>query len=130
MLIVEQVLKVLKDNAPQTTSQLVARIPELVGQENGTEILRLLLRLDRRVESIDTDRWIMTAQAQDVEDQIVEAILAYFVSTGKRGEMIGVLVDNVRQASGHPPDRVHQIVLARFQHNAGKMVLNQMKEFE
>ena len=128
MLIVEQALERLSRQAPQTTAQLAAQIPEIAGQEHGVESLRLLLRLYRGVEPIDGDRWLPAAQAGGAETQIVSSVQGYFTDTGKRGEMIGSLVDHVCQATGHPADRARQVILTRFRNNAGVMILNQLKE--
>lgn len=128
MLIVEQALERLSRQAPQTTGQLAAQIPEIAGQEHGVESLRLLLRLYRGVEPIDDDRWLPAAQAGGAEAQIVSAVQSYFTSTGKRGEMIGALVDHVHQVTGHPVDRARQAILARFRSNAEVFILNQLKE--
>jgi len=128
MLIVEQVLKSLSTDAPRTTTQLAAQIPELAGQDHGVEALRLLLRLYRRVEPLNGDRWVPTAQARGAEAQIVAAVQAYFADTSKRGEMIGTLTDHVCQVTGHPHDRVRRVILARFRNNARVLILNQLEE--
>jgi len=47
-LITDQAVTLLSNGQAMTSYELVAHLPDLAGQPNASEVLRLLLRLDRR----------------------------------------------------------------------------------
>lgn len=124
-MILDQVLQLLLGGKALTTPELVAHIPELAGQPQGEEVLRLLLRLDKRF-TLHDGRWLLRAGVSDARQQIRQAVQAYF-QTHPRGELLKHLVPAVAAQTGRSPDEIEKVILQSYRH-VGGMILNNPKE--
>ncbi|HBY97767.1 MAG TPA: hypothetical protein DEP84_28135 [Chloroflexi bacterium] len=128
MSVTEDILRILSVGQARSTSDILARLPALASLAEGEDVLRLLLRLNRRVSPLPDDRWVLAASDQTPEQRIVAATLAYFRSQGRPGEHIGSLAKAMAAETGYPEVQVRSVILARFRDNAGIMIFNQLKE--
>jgi hypothetical protein len=124
-MILDQALQLLVGGQALTIPELVAHIPELVGQPHGEEVLRLLLRLDKRFYLHD-DRWLLREGVSDPRQHIRKAIKAYF-QTHPRGELLKHLIPAVAVQTGQPPAEIEKVILQSYRH-VGSMILNIPKE--
>ncbi len=126
-MILEQVQQLLAGGQALTLSEIVERVPALHDRPEASEILRLLLRLDRRFVVID-DRWCTGQESAQDEARIVKAALAYFDAKAQRGELLPHLVAAISRATGEDRQRVQDVLLKTFQSaQGGRMVLNRRK---
>jgi hypothetical protein len=124
-MILDQALQLLMGGQALTTPELVAHIPELADQPQGEEVLRLLLRLDKRFYLHD-DRWLLRAGVSDPRQHIRQAVQTYF-QTHPRGELLKHLVPAVAAQTGQPPDEIEKVILQTYR-RIGGMILNLPKE--
>ncbi len=124
-MILDQALQLLMGGKGMTTSELLAHIPELAGQLHGEEVLRLLLRLDKRF-TLHDGRWLLRAGVSDPRQQIRQAVQDYF-QTHPRGELLKHLVPAVATQTGIPPTEIEKVILQTYRH-VGEMILNIPKE--
>ena len=101
-MILEQVLLLLSAGKRLTIAQIASRIPELSGQENANEILRLLLRLDQRFDH-DGDLWYSIYKETDPRSRVVDATLRYFKEHKPHGELLDHLMIAISESTGHTP---------------------------
>ena len=125
-MILDQVQQVLSSGKQMAIPEIAGRVPELAGREEGPEILRLLLRLDRRFER-SGDRWYAIS-TDDAAGRIVDAARAYFRTHGSRGQLLVHLSRAVAEQTGQDIEHVRATILDRFvSTQGGKLILNQEK---
>jgi len=127
IIISDRILHQLANGEMQTLPELLATIPELAAEPNGGEVLRLLLRVDRRVRPLPDGRWTLAAAAQTPELRIVTSAQAYFNRMPGSGAMLNTVVDHVVRETNYNPARVRAVITNRFVNNS-KTVLNKLKE--
>jgi len=108
-------------------SQLLSTLPELAADLDGAEVLRLLLRLDRRVRPLPENRWTLVSTVQTPEQRIVAAALVYLGNIPGGGALVASVVNHVAGETGYDEPTVRSIILHRFVNN-GKVVRNKLKE--
>jgi hypothetical protein len=127
-LILEQVIQILEKGKRLTLSEISERVPDLAEHENAVDILRLLLRLDKRFEQ-DGDLWYYTDNTFDPVSRILDEVAKYFKNSNKKGELLEHLAQRVSQSIGEDIYLVKDIIPAHYKNlQDGKMILNQRKE--
>ena len=127
-MILEQVTQILAGGKGKTLQQIANRVPNLEGQENAEEILRLLLRLDKRFDQ-DGEKWYYVDQSPDPRLRILDATTKYFLDTKKKGELLEHLASRVSQSIGEDIHLVKEVITVNYKSlQNGKMILNQRKE--
>jgi hypothetical protein len=126
-MITDHILYQLANGDMQTLPELLTAVPELAAEPNGVEVLRLLLRLDRRVRLLPDGRWTLTAAAPTPETRIVTSAQTFLDRIPTGGAMLSSLVDHVVKETNYDPARVRAVIMNRFVNN-GKLVRNKLKE--
>lgn len=124
-MILDQALQLLRGGNALTTPELLAHIPELAGQPHGEDVLRLLLRLDKRFYQQD-GRWFLRADVSDSCQQIRQAVQIYF-PTHPRGELLKHLVPAIAAQTGQSSEEIEKVILQTYRY-VGGMILNIPKE--
>lgn len=124
-MITDQVVTLLTNGKSMTVDQITAHIPELVGQPYGVDILRLLMRLDRRFLQHEKN-WLLRDGVSDPNMQIVQSARTYF-QTHPKGELLKHLIPALAKQTGQSELIIERIILQNYRH-VGGMVLNQPKE--
>jgi methyl coenzyme M reductase beta subunit len=127
MTIINRVLHQLASGEAKTVSQLLTTLPELTAEPRGAEVLRLLLRLDRRVRPLDSGRWTLAAAVQTPEDRIVASAQAYLNSIPGGGALVSSVVAHIVDETDYDQHMVRSVILRRFVNNR-KVVRNRLKE--
>jgi hypothetical protein len=127
MTIIHRVLHQLANGEAKSLDQLLTTLPELAVEPNGVEVLRLLLRLDRRVRPLDGGRWALAAAPQTPEGRILASAQAYLSSMPGGGALLNSVVGRVVAETDYDPAMVRSIISRRFVNN-GTVVRNQLKE--
>lgn len=126
-MVIEQVQQVLSGGKQLTADEIAGQIPILAEREEGVDILKFLLRLDRRFEN-DGPKWFCTVASDDTDTRIVKAVNDYFKDTGKPGELIQHLTPYIMNKTGVDKGKINETVDRFFiTVNEGKMVLNRKK---
>jgi len=127
-LILEQVIQILDKGKHLTLPEISERVPDLGEHENGVEILRLLLRMDKRFEQ-DSDLWYYSDDNPDPVPKILDEAANYFKDTEKKGELLEHLTLHVSQSISEDIHLVREVIPAYYKSlQNGKMILNQRKE--
>jgi hypothetical protein len=126
MTIYDCVLHQLAAGEVRTLSQLLAELPELAADPHGADVLRLLLRLNRRLRPLSDGRWTLTAP-QTPEQRIVASAQAYLNQIPAGGALFDSVVTHVVDETGYDQAAVRGTILRRFV-SRGKVVRNQLKE--
>lgn len=121
MPIINQVMNQLVSGEARTTEQLVAMLPELAADPHGTDILRLLLRLDRHLRLQSDGRWTLAKAMQTPEQRIVASAQAYLIQIPRGGALLDSVVAHVVKETGYNPAIVRQKIAQNFD-AAGKVV--------
>lgn len=108
-----------------TVDQITAHIPELVGQPYGADLLRLLMRLDRRFLQHEKN-WLLRDGVNDPSLQILQSTQSYF-QTHPKGELLKHLLPALAIQTSQSESEIEKIILQNYRH-VGGMVLNQPKE--
>ena len=124
-MITDQVVTLLSSGQAMTATDLVSHLPDLAGQSYASDVLRLLLRLDRRFRE-NNGRWILRDGVCDPSQQILQSAQIYF-QTHPRGELFKHLVPAIATQTGQPEPIIEQIIRKHYR-QVGSMVLNQSKE--
>lgn len=124
-MITDQAVTLLSNGQAMTIDELVAHLPDLAGQPNASEVLRLLLRLDRRFRE-NEGRWILRADVSDPAQRIRQAAQVYFQSHS-RGELKKFLISAIAAQTGQPESEIETIISQTYR-QVGPMILNQRKE--
>ena len=124
-MITDQVVALLSDGQAMTTIDLAAHLPNLAGKPYATDVLRLLLRLDRRFRE-SKGKWILRAGVCDPSQQILLSAKKYF-QTHPRGELLKHLLPAIAVETGQSKVIIEQVILKNYR-QVGSMILNQSKE--
>jgi len=108
-----------------TTTDLVAHLPDLAGQPYASDVLRFLLRLDRRFRE-NNGHWLLRAGVSDPAQLIRQAVQTYF-QNHPRGELLKHLVPAIAAQTGQSTSEIERIILQTYR-QVGGMILNQPKE--
>jgi hypothetical protein len=128
-MILEQVQQILSGGKGLAIPEIVERILDLCGREDANEILRLLLRLDRRFEQ-NGELWFCKVKDSNPATRIIAATKEYF-KNGPRAELLVHVVRAVAKATGESNQDVQEVIVDTFQIiQGGKVVLNKMRERE
>ena len=127
MTICERILHRLAKSEGQTLAQILASLPELMADPHGADVLRLLLRLDRRLRSLDDGRWTLVIAPQTSEQRIVASAQAYLNRIPGGGALLDSVVTYVVGETNYDQADVRSVTLRRFVNN-GWAVRNQLKE--
>jgi hypothetical protein len=127
MTIYDGILHQLNEGEAQTLAQILASLPELAAEPHGPDVLRLLLRLDRRLRPLDDGRWTLATTPQTPEQRIVASAKAYLDSLPGGGALLDSVVTRVVSETNYALDTVRSVVLRYFVNN-GRVVRNQLKE--
>ena len=127
MTIYDRVLHQLAAGEVRTLSQLLAALPELAADPHGADVLRLLLRLDRRLRPLDDGRWTLATAPQTPEQRIVASAQAYLNQIPAGGALLDSVVTYVVGETNYDQATVSGTILRRFV-SRGKVVRNQLKE--
>jgi hypothetical protein len=123
--ITDQVVTLLTNGKSMTVDQITAHIPELVGQPYGADLLRLLMRLDRRFFQHEKN-WLLRDGVSDLSKLILQSARSYF-QTHPKGELLKHLLPALALQTGQSESIIEKIILQNYRHIGG-MVLNQPKE--
>lgn len=127
-MILEQVIQLLDNGKRLTLPEISERVPDLGGHENGVEILRLLLRLDKRFEQ-DGEFWYFCDDTIDPVPRILDGVAKYFQDSKKKGELLEHLAPRVSQSIGEDIHLVREVIPSYYKSlQNDKMILNQRKE--
>ncbi len=124
-MITDQVVTILSNGQAYTLAELTGHIPDLAGQPNSADVLRLLLRLDRRFREHE-GRWLLREGISDPSQKIRQALQVYF-QTHPKGELLKHLIPAVATQTGQPTHEIEKVILQTYR-NVGGMILNQPKE--
>ncbi|TRZ50181.1 hypothetical protein D4S03_07180 [bacterium] len=124
-MITDLVVTLLSGGQAMTDTELAAHIPDLAGQLHGADVLRLLLRLDRRFREYE-GRWLLREGVSDPSQQIRQAAQAYF-QVHPKGELLKHLIAAVAVQTGQAPHEIKKVILQTYR-SVGGMILNQPKE--
>lgn len=124
-MITDQVVTLLANGKSMTVDQITAHIPELIGKPYGADVLRLLMRLDRRFLQHEKN-WLLRDGVSDPNIQILQSAQTYFQAHPK-GELLKHLIPALKMQTGQSESLIEKIVLQNYRH-VGSMVLNQTKE--
>jgi hypothetical protein len=127
MTIYNRVLHKLDEGEAQTLAQILASVPELVAGPNGSDVLHLLLRLDRRLRPLNGGRWTLATAPQTPEQRIVASAQAYLNRIPGGGALLDSVVTYVVGETNYDQAAVRSVTLHRFVNN-GRVVRNQLKE--
>ena len=127
MTIYDRVLHQLAAGEVRTLSQLLAELPELAADPHGADVLRLLLRLDRRLRPLGDGRWTLATAPQTPEQRIVASAQAYLNQIPAGGALLDSVVTYVVGETNYDQATVSGTILRRFV-SRGKVVRNQLKE--
>jgi hypothetical protein len=127
-MILDQVIQILADGKHLTIPEITSKVADLEGRENANEILRLLLRLDKRFEK-NGDKWFYADVRPDPVPRILDATAKYFHDTKKKGELLEHLSVYVSQSIGEDIYLVQETITTHYKSlQGGKMILDEMKE--
>jgi hypothetical protein len=124
-MITDQVVTLLSNGKSMTVEQITDHIPELVGQPYGADLLRILMRLDRRFLQHEKN-WLLRDGVIDPSEQILQSVQSYFRAHPK-GELLKHLLPALAIQTGQSEPEIEKIILQNYRH-VGGMVLNQPKE--
>ena len=127
MTIYDCILRRLAKSEGQTPAQILATLPELMDDPHGADVLRLLLRLDRRLRLLDDGCWTLAAAPQTPEQRIVASALTYLNRIPGGGALLDSVVTYVVGETNYDRAAVRSVTLRRFV-NTGQVVRNQLKE--
>ncbi len=127
MTIYHSILNQLDEGEAQTLVQILASLPDLADDPHGADVLRLLLRLDRRLRPLDDGRWTLVATRQTPDQRIVASAKAYLDSLPGGGALLDSVLTRVVSETNYALDTVRSVVLRYFVNN-GRVVRNQLKE--
>ena len=128
MSVYKSVEPLLSDGETRSIDHMVAQLPKLSERAEGAEILRLLLRLNKKYKCMPNGHWVLASSAQTPEQRIVSATQAHFRFQDRPGELIGSLSKAVAAETGFSKSVVKSMILEKFENNQGKMVFNKLKE--
>lgn len=124
-MITDQVVTLLSNGQAMNTTDLAAHLPDLAGQPYASDVLRLLLRLDRRFRE-SKGRWILRDGVSDPSQQILQSAQRYF-QTHPRGELLKHLLPALAVETGQSEEIIERVIRKHYR-QVGSMVLNQTKE--
>jgi hypothetical protein len=127
MTIYERILNRLAEGKPQAAAQVLASLPELTADPHALDILRLLLRLDRRLRLLSDGRWTLPTSRTTSEQRTVAAAQAYLNSLPGGGALIDSVVTYVVGETNFDQAFVRSVILGRFD-NIGRVVRDKLKE--
>ena len=127
MTIYDSILHRLAAGEAQTLTQFLASLPELAADPHGSDALRLLLRLDRRLRPLGDGRWTLATAPQTPEQRIVVSAKAYLDSLPSSGALLDSVVTHVVGETNYDQTTVRSTILRHFV-SKGILVRNQMKE--
>jgi len=122
----DHILHTLARHGPMNFSQLLAAVPELVAESHAAEMLRLLLRLDRRLRLLDDGRWTLASTPQTPEQRIVSSAQSYLDAIPGEGALLKSVVEHVAGETGFADALVRSAILRSFENN-GTVVRNKRK---
>ncbi len=127
MTIYHSILNQLDEGEAKTLPQILALLPDLADDPHGTDVLRLLLRLDRRLRPLDDGRWTLVATLQTPDQRIVASAKAYLDSLPSSGALLDTVVARVVDETSYDQATVRSTVQRHFV-TKGILVRNQLKE--
>jgi hypothetical protein len=127
MTIYDRILRQLAESEAQSSTQILSSLPELVADPHGSDVLRLLLRLDRRLRLLSDGRWTLATAQQTPEQRIVASAKVYLDSLPGSGSMLDSVVTHVVGETSYDQAIVRSAILRCFVNN-GRVVRNQLKE--
>jgi hypothetical protein len=127
MTIYERILSRLAEGKPQTVAQVLVSLPELAADPHALDILRLLLRLDRRLRLLSDGRWTLPTSQTTPEQRTVATAQAYLNSLPGGGALIDSVVTYVVGETNFDQAFVRSVVLGHFD-NIGRVVRDKLKE--
>jgi hypothetical protein len=127
MTIYDSILHRLAAGEAQTLTQFLASLPELAADPHGSDALRLLLRLDRRLRPLGDGRWTLATAPQAPEQRIVASTKAYLDSLPSSGALLDSVVTHVVGETNYDQAIVRSIIQCCFV-TKGIVVRNQLKE--
>lgn len=125
--VIDLVLDRLKTEGTLTISQLLATLPELAADSNSADILRLLLRLDRRLRLLDDGRWTLAATSETPEQRILAGAKAYLDTLPSSGALVTSVVTHLVRETNYDQATIDSAIRRGFVVR-GKVVLNKPKE--
>jgi hypothetical protein len=127
MTIYDSILHQLAEGEAQTLTQVLASLPELAADLHGSDVLHLLLRLDRRLRPLNGSRWTLATAPQTPEQRIVASAQAYLNRIPGGGALLDSVVTYVVGETNYDQAAVRSVTLRSFVNN-GWVVRNQLKE--
>lgn len=127
MTIYDGILHQLDEGEAQTLTQILASLPELADDPHGADVLRLLLRLDRRLRPLGDGRWTLAFTPQTPDQRIVASAKAYLDSLPSSGALLDTVVTRVVGETSYDQATVRSTVQRHFV-TKGVLVRNQLKE--
>lgn len=124
-MITDQVVTLLSNGQALTISELVNHISDLANRPYSDEVLRLLMRLDKRFRE-NNGRWVLREGFQDSSELVLKYAQRYF-QTHPRGELIQHLITYISSQTNLPDSIIEQVVKKNYK-QVGKMIINQRKE--
>lgn len=127
MTIYDSILHKLDEGEIQTSTQILASLPELADNPHGADVLRLLLRLDRRLRPLDDGHWTLAFTPQTPDQRIVASAKTYLDSLPGSGALLNSVVTHVIGETSYDQATVRLTVQRHFV-TKGILVRNQLKE--
>ena len=125
--LIDSAIHQLANGDPLTSAQLLSRLPEVAANQQGIEVLRLLLRLDRRVYITEDGKWALVETERTPEQRIVAATKHFLNSAPGGVGMLNTVVAHIANITAYDTMLVSSIVQRHFRIQ-GKIVFNQHKE--
>ncbi|MBK8988193.1 MAG: hypothetical protein IPM39_19360 [Chloroflexi bacterium] len=109
----EQLLYQLKEQ-PKNANELLTAVPDFADHPHGLEVVRLLLRLDPRVQPLDDGRYTLTLAETTPADRIHSEAQSFLDQIPTPGALITSVVDHVAQQTHYPAEQVRAVLVQQF----------------
>ena len=109
----EQLLYQLKEQ-PKNAAELLTAVPDLADHPHGLEVVRLLLRLDPRVQPLPDGRYTLTPTATTPADRIRSEAQTFLNQIPTPGALFTSVVDHVAQQTHYPAEQVRAVLVQQF----------------
>jgi len=127
MTVTDQMQQLLAGGKRLTPQAIAGALPALTEHEDGAELARFLLRIDRRFEEENGEFHCLTESIPD-DGKILEAADRYFDDHGKRGELLEHLAVYIESETGATRQEIAEAVSKYYvTATGGQMILRRRR---
>jgi hypothetical protein len=127
MHIVDHALQQLSQTSSLTLEQMLENMPELAATLYDRDVLRLLLRLDRRLQVSSDGKWSLVLTALTPERRIIASAQAFLTKIPGGGARLSSVVEHVAADTHFDRDLIRSVISQHFV-STKTLVRNQLKE--